>query len=80
MPCRSIFHIHFINVLFLIVKVPQKAPQQPKETVDSGPFSHEVVYDLIGLIKDLRYDLSMQVPSGAFYITFTTSEPAIREI
>lgn len=43
------------------LKVPQKAPQQPKETVDSGPFSHEVVYDLIGLIKDLRYDLSMQV-------------------
>lgn len=38
-----------------------RAYQEPQGITDTGTFPHEVAYDLIGLIKDLRYDLSVQV-------------------
>lgn len=38
-----------------------KAPQEPLIAGQPSAITHEVILDLIGVIKDLRYDLSMQV-------------------
>ena len=45
-----------IAVVFFIVKTPY-----PPKIVESEVITHEVASQLLGLIQDIRYDLSMQV-------------------
>jgi len=49
---------------FFLLEKPEKAPQPP---VESTLLRQEDVETLVGLIRDIRYDLSMQVRPNASY-------------
>lgn len=55
-PGKEMYSLSCSAVVFPLVKAPQ-----PPEINDISVITHEVATELMGLIRDIRYDLSMQV-------------------
>ena len=55
-PGKETYSLSCSAVVFPVVKAPQ-----PPEISDISVITHEVASELMGLIRDIRYDLSMQV-------------------